>query len=149
MFFLLSKNLLFTTLLLSILALACQSRERLSSAQMANDSAITSAAPAPSQAEPKGGAAEKDALNPFSASVAVVSSLDYRNVRAEEVALKMMEDQLLQRRQSIYQQNIYAAAQTGKSATQLEAADRTLSSRAAADQSRIERLKLEDAIQYK
>lgn len=74
--------------------------------------------------------------------------LDYRNVRAEDVALKMMEDQLLQLRQSTYQQSVNAAAQAGKPATQLEAADRSLSSRTAADQSRIERLKLEDAIQY-
>ncbi len=74
--------------------------------------------------------------------------LAYRNVSAEDVALKMMEDQLLQLRQSNYQQSVNTAAQAGKPATRLEAADRTLSSRAAADQSRIERLKLEDAIQY-
>lgn len=74
--------------------------------------------------------------------------LDYRNVRAEDVAFKMMQDQLLQLRQSNYQQNVNKAAQAGKPGTQLEAADRTLSSRAAADQSRLERLKLEDAIQY-
>ncbi len=74
--------------------------------------------------------------------------LDYRNARAEDVALKMMEDQLLQLRQSNYQQSVNAAAQSGKPNTQLEAADRTLGSRASADQSRLERLKLEDAIQY-
>lgn len=74
--------------------------------------------------------------------------LDYRHVRAEDVALKMLEDQLLQLRQSAYQQSVNAAAQAGKPATQLEAADRGLSSRAAADQSRIERLKLDDAVQY-
>ena len=74
--------------------------------------------------------------------------LDYRRVSAEDVALKMMEDQLLQRRQNNYQQRVNAAAQAGKPTIRLEAADRTLSSRAASDRSRIERLKLEDAVQY-
>ena len=78
----------------------------------------------------------------------LVDYLDYRNVKAEDVALKMMEDQLLQLRQRNYQREISNAAQSGKSGNKMEAADRTLESRTAADQSRIDRLKLEDALQF-
>ncbi|MEO6037658.1 MAG: DUF4349 domain-containing protein [Saprospiraceae bacterium] len=78
----------------------------------------------------------------------LVDFLDYRHVKAEDVALKMLEDQLLQLRQSTYQQEVNTAAQNGRSENKLAAADRSLSSRMVADQSRIARLKLEDAIQF-
>ena len=78
----------------------------------------------------------------------LVDFLDYRNVKAEDVAMKLLEDQLLQFRQNDYQTDINAAAQNGKSTNKLEAADRKLNSRTAADASRLERLKLEDALQF-
>ncbi len=78
----------------------------------------------------------------------LMQHLDYRNVRAEEVALKLLTEQLVQQRQNDYQQELNRASQNGKQAILLPAADRKLNSRTIADESRIARLKLEDAIQF-
>jgi len=78
----------------------------------------------------------------------LIDYLDYRNVQAKDVALKLLEEQLLQLRQSNYQQQVSSAAQNGKPAPKMDAAERILNSRTAADQSRVDRLTLEDAIQF-
>lgn len=70
--------------------------------------------------------------------------LDLRHVSAEDVGLKMLEQELARLRESIYRTDLSNSEESKYSPK----ADRARDSRAATDQARIETLKLEDAIRF-
>lgn len=75
--------------------------------------------------------------------------LDHRNVEAEDIGLKLLEEELARLRHKIYEQQVTASIQPGERSDRVgAAAARALESRAASDASRIETLKLEDAIRF-
>lgn len=74
--------------------------------------------------------------------------LDYRRVTAQDIGLDLLEKELAQVRQRDYQGQVASAATGAKSATRLEAADRTLGSREAMDESRLQMLRLQDQVRF-
>lgn len=75
--------------------------------------------------------------------------LDYRRVKATDVGLQILEQELKQNRLQDHQQQIEGAIrQSGKPGDITRAADHLLNSRESSDASKIEMLKLDDAIQY-
>ncbi|HRI59158.1 MAG TPA: DUF4349 domain-containing protein [Saprospiraceae bacterium] len=80
----------------------------------------------------------------------LVDFLDYRNVHAKDVGLDLLEQELTRVREQLYQEDAASALQRpgAKPESLTHAADKIRDSRANTDAARIERLKLEDAIQY-
>lgn len=76
--------------------------------------------------------------------------LDHRRIKAEDVGLQILEQQLEQLRQDIYRQELEAAPATSAAAERNlgDKTERNLRSRVATDQARIETMKTEDAIRY-
>ncbi len=74
--------------------------------------------------------------------------LDYRRVMAQDIGLDLLEKELTKARQHDYQSQVAAAASSAKPATRLEAADRTLNSRGATDESRLQTLRLQDQVRF-
>lgn len=70
--------------------------------------------------------------------------LDMRHVNAEDIGLKMLEQELTRLREGIYRQDLDQSEENKFSPK----ADRARASRAATDQAKIETLKLEDAIRF-
>jgi hypothetical protein len=78
-----------------------------------------------------------------------IEFLDYRIVNADDITFRLLEEQLAQRRLAEHQQRLRSALQSRQERDGMgENADRLLSSRADADTRRLERLRLDDAVQY-
>lgn len=73
--------------------------------------------------------------------------LDYRRIHARDVWLELLEQDLAQKREQQFQQEIPTGGQD-KAADRLAAAQSRRDSRAGADRARVETLKIEDAIRY-
>lgn len=76
--------------------------------------------------------------------------MDFRNVKAEDIGLQILENQLIALRQKIYEQQVSGMAKSAgvRSESRLQAAEQSLQSRAATDQSRLDNLKIEDQIWF-
>ncbi len=74
--------------------------------------------------------------------------LDYRRVTAQDIGLDLLEKELAKARQRDYQGQVASAASGAKPSTRLEAADRTLGSREAMDESRLQTLRLQDQVRF-
>lgn len=83
------------------------------------------------------------------AIVRLADLLDYRRVKAEDVSLKWLEEELTRLRQSQFQGEVQAdvSGNSSKLKETVEARQQALNARAAADAARLEQLRLQDAVQ--
>ncbi|MEZ4964756.1 MAG: DUF4349 domain-containing protein [Saprospiraceae bacterium] len=74
---------------------------------------------------------------------------DYRRVSAEDVSLQLLEQQLTQLRQELYNRELQQSPEIAQAvAAAGDKTERRLRSRSVTDRARLERLKIEDAVRY-